>query len=214
MFCLVVLQSLKEESGCFLDTVTAQESFSGGLNVNERSTFGADETLGQVKSSLWVGGKELTQHSGIVHLESNAGGVWNNLVVLSALDHALNSLWMALSTKEDGQGHGGIHRHDKITKSLRALELVVLQPLLHELRASLLENRLGQLNTLLLVQLSSFQKRREVLEHRLWLTGLSRNLLESGDSRRSSQSTSRSSNELGSFRHISGSNQALKLGGV
>ena len=67
VFLLVVLlQSLEEESS--------------GLNINEGTSLGVDQSLGKMERSLWVVEKELGQHRGVIHFEPDASGVWHNFV--------------------------------------------------------------------------------------------------------------------------------------
>mmetsp|Transcript_14471 Transcript_14471/g.32272 ORF Transcript_14471/g.32272 Transcript_14471/m.32272 type:complete len:303 (+) Transcript_14471:3770-4678(+) len=214
MLRLVVFERLKKERGSLLDTIARQKGLGGSLDVNERTTLGIHKTLGKVKSTLGVVEHQLTKHRGVIHLESDTAGIRHDLVIFAALDEAVDGLGMALSAEVDTEGHTGIGRHDKITKLLGALELVVLEPLLHQLRTALLKDGLGQLDTLLLVELATFEEGGEVLEDRLRRTGLGRDLLETGNGGRSTESGTGDGNKLRSLNDLPAADQTLKLGGI
>ena len=57
----------------------------------------------------------------------------------------------------------------EVAELLGALKLIVLEPLLHELAAALLQHRPRQLHRLHLVQLALGEQDGEVLQHRLRL---------------------------------------------
>jgi hypothetical protein len=54
-----------------MNAVAAQEGLRRLLNINQRSTIGANKALRKIKSPLGVIEQKLTQHTGVVHLESN-----------------------------------------------------------------------------------------------------------------------------------------------
>mmetsp|Transcript_31171 Transcript_31171/g.51961 ORF Transcript_31171/g.51961 Transcript_31171/m.51961 type:complete len:284 (+) Transcript_31171:3794-4645(+) len=119
---------------------------------------------------------------------------------------------MNFSSEINAQCHTDVMRHDQISKSLGALKLVVLQPLLHQRKTLLLQNRLGDFDTLLFVKTAAFQQCREILQDRRNLVGLRRNLLESGNSGRCSQGISRGSNNLSGLCNLSGTDEAFEFG--
>mmetsp|Transcript_15662 Transcript_15662/g.34251 ORF Transcript_15662/g.34251 Transcript_15662/m.34251 type:complete len:262 (+) Transcript_15662:1644-2429(+) len=212
MFGLVLLEGFEEESSCFLNSVAAQESLGGSLDINQWATFGVDQSLGKVKGALGVVEKQLVKHGGIVHLETDAGRVGDNLVIFSALNKALNGLGVALGAKVDRKGHSNIVWHDQITQSFRCLELVVLEPFLHQGQTVLLQNRLGHFDRLLFVQATILQKHREVLKKRWDLTGLGRNLLETGHRSRSTKGGTRLSHNASCFGNVSSCHVTFKFG--
>ena len=214
MLGLVVLQGLEEEGGGLLDAVAGQEGLGGGLDVDEGTALGVDEALGQIQRSLGVVEEELAEHGGVVHLEADAGGVGDDLVVLPALDEAVDGLGVALAAQVDAEGHAGVGGHDEVAELLGALELVVLEPLLHELGAALLEDGLGQLDTLLLVEFAGLEEGGEVLEDGLGAAGLGGDLLEAGDGGGGTEGGAGGGDELGGLDDLAGPDEPLELGGV
>mmetsp|Transcript_27593 Transcript_27593/g.79608 ORF Transcript_27593/g.79608 Transcript_27593/m.79608 type:complete len:1497 (-) Transcript_27593:110-4600(-) len=211
---LVVLQCLKEEGGGLLDAVAGQEGLGGGLDVDEGTALGVDEALGQIQRSLGIVEEELAEHRGVVHLEADAGGVRDDLVVLPALDEAVDGLGVALAAQVDAEGHAGVGGHDEVAELLGALELVVLEPLLHELGPALLEDGLGELDGLLLVELAGLEEGGEVLEDGLGAAGLGGDLLEARDGGGGAEGRAGRGDELGGLDDLAGPDEALELGGV
>mmetsp|Transcript_25810 Transcript_25810/g.40097 ORF Transcript_25810/g.40097 Transcript_25810/m.40097 type:complete len:1000 (+) Transcript_25810:1485-4484(+) len=211
VFLLVVLECLKKEGGSLLHTIAGQESLGGGLNINERTTISTNETLGKVQRSLRIAEQQLTQHTGVIHGVSHASRVWNNLVILSPLHKALNGLGMSLTPQIHTQSHGSIMRHDQISKCLGTMQLIILKPLLHQLRTALLQHRLGQFDTLLLIKLSMFQQCREILKDGLGGTRFRGDLLESCNGLWSTKCRSRRCHKLCRLLNLSCTHQRFKL---
>mmetsp|Transcript_2442 Transcript_2442/g.4846 ORF Transcript_2442/g.4846 Transcript_2442/m.4846 type:complete len:263 (-) Transcript_2442:249-1037(-) len=63
MFLFVVLEGLEEEGSCFLNTIAGEEGLRRRLDVNERPTFGADQSLRQIQGSLGIVEQKLTEHA-------------------------------------------------------------------------------------------------------------------------------------------------------
>mmetsp|Transcript_15000 Transcript_15000/g.32474 ORF Transcript_15000/g.32474 Transcript_15000/m.32474 type:complete len:358 (+) Transcript_15000:3542-4615(+) len=214
MLLFVVLECFQQEGSSLLHPVAGEKGLGGSLNINQWSSLGTDQTLSQIQSTLRVVEQELTEHGRIVHRVSHRRRVGNNLVVLPTLHEALDSLGMTLAPQIHTQSHCSIVRHDQITQRLGAMKLIILQPLLHQLRPSLLQHRLGQLNTLLLIQLDILQQGREVLKHGLRSTRLCRNLLESRNRLRSPQCRATIGHKNSRFLHLPGRDETFKLGSV
>mmetsp|Transcript_126312 Transcript_126312/g.353718 ORF Transcript_126312/g.353718 Transcript_126312/m.353718 type:complete len:296 (-) Transcript_126312:332-1219(-) len=120
---------------------------------------------------------------------------------------------MDFCPKVDAQSHTDIMGHDKVSKSLRTLELVILQPLFHKRQALLLQDRLRNFDTFLLVQPAAFQKRREVHQDGWNLIWLRRQLLESSNSSWRTQSIAALRHNSGSLLCVSLTHETFKLRG-
>lgn len=71
----------------------------------------------------------------------------------------------------DGKGHLGVEAFDQVAQFFTTLELVLLQPLLHQLLLALHQHRPAQFHTLHRVELPSGQQGLEVLQDGLGLVG-------------------------------------------
>mmetsp|Transcript_40571 Transcript_40571/g.84890 ORF Transcript_40571/g.84890 Transcript_40571/m.84890 type:complete len:263 (-) Transcript_40571:883-1671(-) len=63
MFLFVVLEGLEEEGSCLLNTIAREERLCRCLDVNERPTFGANQSLRQIQGSLRIVEQKLTEHA-------------------------------------------------------------------------------------------------------------------------------------------------------
>lgn len=85
------------------------------------------------------------------------------------------------SPEEDGESKGWVDLFDHFPQLLRALQLVLLQPLLDELFLPLGQHGSAELQGLVLVQLAAFQQNTKILEQGGGLAGLGGHLLETLD---------------------------------
>ena len=97
---------------------------------------------------------DIPEQEDVVRCVPDLLGVEDNLLELSCLSETLDDLHGDVSPQIDGEGQGGVSGLDDVTQLFGALQLVLFQPLLQQLLASLLEDGAAQLQRLVLVELA------------------------------------------------------------
>lgn len=113
-----------------------------------------DEHLRKLDALVGVDAHHVAQQEDVVGGVTHFLGVQHDLGVLSGLCKTLDHLAGHVGPQVDRECQGGVCLLDQISQLLRALQLVLLQPLLHQVLPSLLQHRTAQLKTLVLVQLT------------------------------------------------------------
>jgi len=121
--------------------------------------------------------------------------VEQDLVVRAGGEEGIDDLVRHVGAQVDREGEVGVDLADEVAELLRALELVLLEPLLDHLRTLLLQHELAELESLGLIQLARLQQRAEVLQQRTRLPRLHGNVLELLDRRLRAQRLPRARRE-------------------
>mmetsp|Transcript_30328 Transcript_30328/g.70761 ORF Transcript_30328/g.70761 Transcript_30328/m.70761 type:complete len:477 (+) Transcript_30328:3188-4618(+) len=182
---LVVLECIEQDGGGLLQAVALHEHLDDCIDVDERALLAGEQVLGKVCSSFWARCNHVSQQCGVVCLESNLLHIRDDLVVLAKLNKAVDGLLVRVCPEIDGQCKLHLHGEHNVTELLSALKLVLLEPLLHELSATLLHHRAHELHGLNCVQLAILEQGGEVQQDGWLPIGL--HSLELVDSFRRSQ---------------------------
>jgi len=162
----VLLQRLEQDGGGLLQPVLVHEDLHDLVHVNERrlASLALQQALREVCRPLRVGRQHVLQQERVVGLVANFLHVGHNLLVLALLHEASDHLLVRVGPEVDGQCKLRLQGPDNVAQLLRALKLVLFEPLLHELPAVLLHHRPRELDGLQGVQLAVFQQRGEVVQ--------------------------------------------------
>uniref|UniRef100_A0A1I8JFC5 NAD-specific glutamate dehydrogenase n=1 Tax=Macrostomum lignano TaxID=282301 RepID=A0A1I8JFC5_9PLAT len=155
-------------------------------DVNNEADIGQrfvvlDQHLGELQALLVVDAHQVAQQE-----DSHLLGVEHNLLELPSLGKALNDLVGHIGSQVDAQSQCWISLFHQVAKLLRAFQLVLFQPFLNNLFATLLQHWSAQLQALVFVQLALDG---EVLQHWRSSARLHWHLLKSLNSLRRTQDT-------------------------
>mmetsp|Transcript_6965 Transcript_6965/g.21992 ORF Transcript_6965/g.21992 Transcript_6965/m.21992 type:complete len:406 (+) Transcript_6965:2970-4187(+) len=209
---LVVLERLEQEGRGLLQAVVLHEDVRHRVEVDLRARRVGRELLRHVARTLRVHPDHVLDHHGPVHRHVHLLRVRGDFVRLARLGEALDHLVVRLRLEVDGEAHLHVHRLDHVAELLRALELVLLQPLLQQLLLALLQHGLGELERLELVQLALLKQAAKVGEDRRGLALHRRRVLEALDGLRGAQRAGgRVGGDLGRAPVVTLREQLLKL---
>mmetsp|Transcript_49881 Transcript_49881/g.106886 ORF Transcript_49881/g.106886 Transcript_49881/m.106886 type:complete len:253 (-) Transcript_49881:1219-1977(-) len=162
----VGLECIEKDGSGFLQPVLLHEDFHHLVDVNEGcSARTLKQVLGKVCGPIGVDGEHVLQQNGVVGLVADLFHISNDLVVLPLLHEARDHLLVRIGSQVNGQGELGLHGPHNVAELFGALELVLLEPLLHQLTAPLLNDGPYELHRLQGVQLPILQERGEVVEN-------------------------------------------------
>ncbi|KAI6757105.1 hypothetical protein HG531_002930 [Fusarium graminearum] len=212
---LVLLQCIQQEGGGLLNHALSLEDIAHTLEVDQWALLTVSKGTGKLSTLLGVDTGDMLEQLDVIRLEAALGRVRKDLVELTSLSEASNDLLGNLRLKVDCQGHVDIVRPNHVTKLLRAVQLALLQPLLKQMLAVLLENGLCKLEGLMLVKGALVEKHSEVLKCESHLARLNRQALELLDSLGASEETSRRvGSDLSSSQVVARVEELLELSSV
>jgi hypothetical protein len=207
---LVVLERIKKEGRRGLNHVLRHEDVHDSLNIDERTLFAVDELRRKLGALVRVRAHDVLQQADVVRGVANLLRVEYNLVRLAGLGEARNHLVRDVCAEVDTEREGHVVQAHNVTKLLATCQLVLLEPLLEELLAALLENRARKLKRLEVVELALLEQDAEVLQNGRQATRGRRCLLERLDDRRSAQDAPRRvGGNLGGLAELAGGEQLL-----
>lgn len=169
------------------------DAYTYPLDINERTVFVVYELSSELSSLLRVRAHNVLQEANEVWGVSDLLRVQNDLVRLAGLSEACNDLVRNICTQVNAERQRQVVQPDDVTELFAASQLhrlvsessnklksaaylVLLEPFLQKLFASLLQNGSSELNRLQMVELSFLQKNTEILkdgrEAAWWCRGL------------------------------------------
>ena len=155
---------LEQEGRRLLDAVDRHEGVDDNVQIDEGT---GRELLRKLERAPRVRAHKVLQHERVVAAVVRLGRVGDNLVVLTLLNEAVDRLLGHIRAQVHGERHVHVGLRDEVAELLRALELVIGEPLLEQLRAALLQHGTRELHGLHLIELSLLEQRVEVLKHGL-----------------------------------------------
>lgn len=138
LFWLVVLKRLEKEGRRRLNHVLGHEDVDNAFHVNQGASFVFDELGRKFGAFLGVYAHDALQETDIVRGVTSLLRIQNDLLCLASLGEARNNLVRYVGTKVDGECEGHVEWADNVAELLTACKLVLLQPLLQQLLATLL----------------------------------------------------------------------------
>ncbi len=161
---LVVLESIEKEGSSLLDHALRLEDVNHPLEINQGAALMVGERCSELGALLWVHTDDMLEELNKVGLVAGLSTVGENLVELAGLSEASNDLVGHIGLQVDGECHVHIVRADHVTELLRALELVLAEPLLQQLLSVLGQYRLRELDSLVLIEGPLVEKHTKVLQ--------------------------------------------------
>ncbi|CAI6082879.1 unnamed protein product [Clonostachys chloroleuca] len=215
MFRIVILEGVKQEGGGLLDHTLRLENIANSLQVDQRTPFVVSQGSGKCSSLLWVCSNDVLEKLDKIGLIATLSTVGKNLIELPSLSEASNDLVGNVGLEIDCKSHVHIIWSNHITELLRAIQLLLLEPLLKQVLAVLGQNRLGKLDRLVRIQSTLVEKHTEVLQGESHLSRLSLELLELLNSLGGSEETARRvCCNLGGFAVVTSVEELVELSGV
>ncbi len=161
---LVILERLQEEGRRGLDHVLRHEDVDDPLHVNEGAGLVLDQLRRKLGALLGVDAHDVLQETDVVGSVAGLLRVQHDLLRLAGLSEASDDLVRDIGAEVDGEREGHVERTNNIAELLAASQLVLLQPLLEQLLATLLQNRARKLQRFELVELALLKQDAEVLQ--------------------------------------------------
>mmetsp|Transcript_19922 Transcript_19922/g.48477 ORF Transcript_19922/g.48477 Transcript_19922/m.48477 type:complete len:458 (+) Transcript_19922:2978-4351(+) len=159
----VGFQGVEQDRSDLLQLVVLQEHFDNNVDVNQRRLV-VQEVLGQGHCRLGVGCHHVAHDHAEIGLVPHLLGVGHRPLHLAGLDETIDGLLVGSGSDVDGETQVGVQGLHDVTQLLRALELVLGQPLLDVLCALLSDHRSDELHGLQSVQLAVLEERGEILQ--------------------------------------------------
>lgn len=180
----VVFEGIEQERCALLYHVLLHKDVDNLIDIGEWLIV-LDEHLCEQDTLIRVNSHDVAQQKYVVRRVGNLLRIKHDLLELAGLGEALYHFVGNVGSEVDAESEGRIDLFDEVTQLFAALQLVLLQPLLKQLLATLYEYRATQFEGFVFVQLTLVEKDTEVLEKRRCLTLCRRHLLELLDCSRS-----------------------------
>ena len=163
---LVVLERFEEEGRRRLDHVLRHEDIDDPLHVDQRTGLVLDQLCCKLGTLLGVHAHDVLKETNIIWGVTGLLRVQHDLLGLASLRKARDDLVRDVRAKVDRERKRHVERPNDVSQFLTAGELVLLQPLLKQLLATLLQDRTRKLQRLELVKLALLEQDTEVLQDR------------------------------------------------